>query len=107
MAGILRDKSPRAGDGGTEKSPVLACLVDALANTILQDWHIDRPSTAKRMEAINENAGFIAQQTNLTTVLRGFHFKADRAERRRAWHVSEKVRDRSPRIQPGSDDLVV
>lgn len=85
MAGILRDKSPRAGDGGTEKSP---------------DWHIDRPSTAKRMEAINENAGFIAQQTNLTTVLRGFHFKADRAERRRAWHVSEKWKQRHIKKKP-------
>lgn len=94
MAGIIRQRSPRAGDGGMMHDPV-PCTPGLSMLNCLQDWHINRQSTARRMEEINDSAGFIAKETTLTTVLRGFHYKADRAERRRAWHVSEKVSPRS------------
>lgn len=85
MAGIITQRSPRAGDGGMLHDP---------------EWHINRPTTAQRIKEINESARFVAKETNLTTVWRGFHFKADRAERRRAWHVSEKWKARHIKKKP-------
>lgn len=58
---------------------------------VRQEWHIKRPSTAQRKQAVNVTAGYVGKERNLTTVFRSFHYKADRAERRRAWHVSKKV----------------
>ena len=58
---------------------------------VRQEWHIKRPSTAQRKQAVNDTAGYVGKERNLTTVFRSFHYKADRAERRRAWHVSKKV----------------
>jgi len=58
------------------------------------EWHIKRPSTAQRKQAVNDTAGYVGKERNLTTVFRSFHYKADRAERRRAWHVSKKWKER-------------
>jgi len=42
------------------------------------------------MEKANASAGFIPEQRTLAGVLRGFHYKGDRAEVRRGWHVSDE-----------------
>jgi len=55
-------------------------------------WHLDRPSTAERMAELNAKSGFIAAGRTLTSVLRGFHYRGDRAEIRRGWHVSKEWR---------------
>jgi len=53
-------------------------------------WHLERPSTAERMKELNANSGFVAAERTLTSVLRGFHYRGDRAEVRRGWHVSDE-----------------
>lgn len=53
-------------------------------------WHLERPSTAERQEAANANCGFIPAERTLASVIRGFHYKGDRAEVRRGWHVSKE-----------------
>merc|ERR1712159_230671 len=55
-------------------------------------WHLERPTTAQRMEEMNAKSGFVAPERSLSSVLRGFHYRGDRAEIRRGWHVSKEWR---------------